>query len=572
MTEENKEVQADSGETYGLAETPFSAYAGTGDEESPEEPKTETEEPVVEPAAEVKVEEAPAVEAAPPAKKEETASHVDYGDTFKTLSEGDVVGGIVVHIDREGVLVDVGAKSEGIIRPHELSREMYANPEDIVQVGDEIEVYVMRSEGGGDENLQLSKKRADFEHAWNKVEEAHKEGKTINAMVSDRVKGGLVVDLGIRGFVPGSHVGSGKMKNLDKFVGQSLPLKVIEVDRERRKVVLSHRLATEEDRESQRADTLATLKEGDIRDGVVRRMTDYGAFIDLGGIDGLLHISEMSWTRINHPSEILKVGDKIQVMVLKLNLDQGRVSLGLRQILPDPWLEVARKYRVGDIIQGKISRLVPFGAFIQVEGGVEAIIPNAELAVKRVSKPEEVVEIGQDVEARVVDLRVEERRMTLSIRNLQQQREREQVSSYTTQTRNEQRTTLGDLVGDALNVAARRGAFGGDAEKEQEEREITKPKPKKRASKAEQRALEEGPAAEEDEIAAMETLEPEAEVAPVEEPVAEAVSAVEEVEATPVEEPLAEAAPVVEVAPVAEEAEAAPVEEPVAEEEKPAEE
>ncbi|MDO8683761.1 MAG: 30S ribosomal protein S1 [Armatimonadota bacterium] len=624
MTDENKELEVKSGEKYGLAETPFSGYSAPKDAEEPveaketeeeataeeptveeptveeptvEEPTVEeptVEEPVAEETSEPIAEEVSAVvevpveetveaskeetppaqvekpePAARPTQKEDGTSQVDYSRTFRTLTEGDVVDGVVVHIDREGVLVDVGAKSEGIIRPHELSRSAVQNPEDIVQVGDHIDVYVMRTESE-DENLLLSKKRADFEQAWGRVEEAHKEGKTITAMVSDRVKGGLVVDLGIRGFVPGSHVGSGKMKNLDKFVGQSLPLKVIEVDRERRKVVLSHRQAIEEDRESMRSDTLATIKEGDIRDGVVRRMTDYGAFIDLGGIDGLLHISEMSWTRINHPSEILKVGDKIQVMVLKLNLDQGRVSLGLRQILPDPWMEVARKYRVGDIIKGKVSRLVPFGAFIQVEGGVEGIIPNAELAIRRVSKPEEVVQVGQEVEARVVDLRVEERRMTLSVRNLQQQKEREELSTYTSQKRDEQRTTVGDLVGDIMTEAARRGAFGQGKEKEVEveekEQEISKPKPKKRASKAERRAQEVEPDAVVDEAAAepVADVEPEAAVEP--ETVAEPEAATEP-------EVVVEPEPVVEPESAATEEPEAPSEtaEPAAEE-KPAEE
>jgi len=551
VTDEDKEVEVDSGDKYGLAETPFSGYGGRQafksvepEAEKAEEPSNEpaatepaadegekpseelaVEEPAAEPPVEPVVEgpvepaaeeaasgpeeaagmapevptaeEVSSTEAAveePPQKrkeKEEPTSQMDYSDTFRTLSVGDVVDGVVVHIDKEGVLVDVGTKSEGIIQPHELSREVFASLEDVVQVGERIDVYVMRS-GSDEEHLMLSKKRADFERAWGRVEEAHRQHKTITAMVTDRVKGGLVVDLGIRGFVPGSHVGSGKLKNLDKYVGQSIPLKVIEVDRDRRKVVLSHRLAVEQDRESQRAETLASLAEGEIREGIVRRLTDYGAFIDLGGVDGLLHISEMSWTRINHPSEVLRVGDHIQVMVLRLNLAQGRVSLGLRQILPDPWSEVARKYRVGEVIKCKVSRLVPFGAFVQVEGGVEGIIPNAELAVRRVSKPEEVVSVGQEVEAKVIDVRVEERRMTLSLRSLQQQRDREQLASYTSQTKGEQRTTVADLVGDIMDVATRRGLFEKERgeEPEDKEQELLKPKPKKRASKAERRAQE----------------------------------------------------------------------------------
>jgi ribosomal protein S1 len=299
-----------------------------------------------------------------------------YDSNLRELSAGDVVVGTVVHIDNEGVLVDVGTKSEGLVRPNELSREPVANLEDVVKVGDRIEVLVMEPEGK-DGNLLLSKKRADFEKAWDRVQEALQDGRVLQAMVSDRVKGGLVVDLGIRGFVPASHVGNGKLKNLEKFVGQSIPLKVLEVDREHRKVVLSHRLATEEERARQKDETIASLEEGQTRTGVVRRVTDYGAFVDLGGIDGLLHVSEMSWTRIKHPSDVVKVGDQIQVMVLKLNLDQGRVSLGLRQILPDPWLAVAEKYHVGDVVEGEVTRLVPFGAFVLLEGGIEGSSPTA---------------------------------------------------------------------------------------------------------------------------------------------------------------------------------------------------
>jgi len=353
-----------------------------------------------------------------PVREEKPMSQSDFESMFKELSEGDVVIGTVVHIDKDGVLVDVGSKSEGIVRPNELSREPYDNIEDVVQINEQIKVVVIgRTEEG---HLLLSKKRADFEKAWDKVIEAMNDGTILHAMVSERVKGGLVVDLGIRGFVPASHVGSGDFKhqNLDKYVGQSIPLKVIEVDRDRRKVVLSNRLATEEERRSRKDDTLASLKEGEVRKGIVRRVTDYGAFIDLGGIDGLLHVSEMSWSRINHPSEVLRNGQELDVMILKLKLDQGRISLGLRQILPDPWTEIGDKYKVGDLVKVTVSRLVPFGAFVTLEEGVEAIIPTSELADRRISKPSDAVNPGEIVEARIIEMRPEERKMTLSIRRV----------------------------------------------------------------------------------------------------------------------------------------------------------
>jgi ribosomal protein S1 len=237
--------------------------------------------------------------------------------------------------------------------------------------------------------------------------------------------------------------------NLERYVGQSIPLKVIEVDKERRKVVLSNKLAADEDRQSKKAETVANLQNGQIRRGVVRRLTNYGAFVDLGGIDGLLHISEMSWTRINHPSEVLKEGQELDVVILKLDLDQGRISLGLRQILPDPWTGIDQRYHVGDTITGQVSRIVPFGAFVQVEGGIEGIIPNSELSGRRGQKAP-ALQQGDEVEVKVIDVRPDERKMTLSLRQARQEqetrREREVVETYQASTpeREEPRFTIGD--------------------------------------------------------------------------------------------------------------------------------
>jgi small subunit ribosomal protein S1 len=372
---------------------------------------------------------------------------MDFGDMFRALSEGQVVKGTVVHIDREGILIDIGTKSEGLVPLGELSREQGRRPEQIVGVGEVIDVYVLKTEDDETDQVILSKRRADFEKAWDRVIEAQKNQETLSAMVTERVKGGLVVDLGIRGFVPASHVGSGKARNLEKYVNTVLPLKVIEVDRERRKVVLSHRLATEEERAALRDETLGSLSEGQVRTGVVRRITDYGAFVDIGGVDGLLHISEMSWTRVKHPSDVLKVGDEIQVMVLKTNLEQGRISLGLRQILPDPWTEAQGKFNPGDIVKGQVTRLVPFGAFVQLEGGIEGIVPNNELSTRRVSKPEDAVQVGEDVEVKILEIRPEERRLTLSIR--QAQEERGDWGDYQPD-RDSGRVTIGDVYGEMI--------------------------------------------------------------------------------------------------------------------------
>ena len=338
-------------------------------------------------------------------------------ENLPEVRPGAVVQGTVVHIDaREGVLVDVGTKSEGLIRPNELSREPVQDMESLLKVGDLVDVFVM--EEGKDGVLQLSKKRADFEKSWDRVQAALGTGETLEAVVTDRVRGGLVVDLGIRGFVPASHVGNGRLKNLEKFVGTTVPLKVLEVDRGGRKVVLSHRKATEEEREKQKADTIGSLEEGQERVGVVRRVTDYGAFVDLGGIDGLLHVSEMSWTRVKHPSDVVKVGQEVPVKILRLSLDQGRVSLGMRQVLPDPWESAGEKFHVNDTVEGEITRIVPFGAFVLLEGGIEGIIPNSEVAHRRMAKASEFVEAGQTVQVKVIDVRPEERRLTLSLRAL----------------------------------------------------------------------------------------------------------------------------------------------------------
>jgi 4-hydroxy-3-methylbut-2-enyl diphosphate reductase len=373
------------------------------------------------------------------------ARSLEFEDSFQALTEGQVVRGTVVHIDRDGVLVDVGTKSEGIIPPGELTRESGKRPEQIVHTGEEIDVFVLNTDDDEAGQLILSKKRADFEKAWDRVIEAQRQGETLHATVTERVKGGLVVDLGIRGFVPASHVGTGKVRNLEKYVGMDLPLKVIEVDRDRRKVVLSHRLATEQERQAARDETLATLAEGQVRAGVVRRITDYGAFVDIGGVDGLLHISEMSWTRIKHPNDVLKVGDEIQVMVLKTNLEQGRISLGLRQILPDPWTEAQERYHPGNLISGTVTRLVPFGAFVQLEGGLEGIVPNNELSIRRVNKPDDVVQVGDSVQVKILEIRPEERRMTLSIRQAQ-----EETGDYGDYQPDPERVTLGDVYGDML--------------------------------------------------------------------------------------------------------------------------
>lgn len=390
------------------------------------------------------------------------------GDAIPRLQERQIVKGTVVRIDTEGILVDVGAKSEGLIPPKEMTRQ--GDEVDPVSVGDEINVMVMRVEGE-EGNIILSKKRADFMQAWDRIAQMKESGAILHAMVVDKVKGGLVVDLGVRGFVPGSHVdlSQAKGRRFEWFVGQSIPLRVIEVDRGKGRVILSHRLAVEEDRKSRREEVMGSLVEGAIVEGTVKRITDFGAFVDLGGVDGLLPISEMAWTYIRHPSEVVRRNQHMRVQVLRVDRESGKISLGLKQILDDPWAEVAERHHAGEIAKGKVVRIVPSGAFVRLRD-LDAFLPIAELAERRVGKVEDVVEVGQLIEAMITEIRPEERRMLLSIRRLAREAERKRVKDYMRAQEDEGRITIGDAVGDAMGVLLRQAA---EARAEQAEPEAS---------------------------------------------------------------------------------------------------
>jgi ribosomal protein S1 len=349
--------------------------------------------------------------------------------TFKKLSKGDRVEATIIQVDRDRVFVDLGTKSEGIVPLDELTSENIESAHDHFSVGDKINVVVIRPEGG-EGNAIVSKKRADFEETWDKIEQAYRSQEMITAQVVDRVKGGLVVDVGVRGFVPATHVGSGKLRNIEKYVGQPLQLKVIEIDRERKKVVLSNREAEEQRRARAKEDIFTQVSPGDRLEGTVRRLTDYGAFIDLGGVDGLLHISEMSWMRINHPKEMFKEGQKIEVMVLRLDPGAGKISLGHRQVLPDPWNLIKQNYTMNQKLTVTIGRLVQSGAFVKLAEGAEAFLPVSEMSFRRLKRPQDAVEEGQEVEVQIIDLRADERRMVLSMRATGNLKEERGAQSY----------------------------------------------------------------------------------------------------------------------------------------------
>ncbi len=375
------------------------------------------------------------------------AEEIDLAQ-MPTLAERQIVQGTVVRVDSEGVLVDVGAKSEGFIPPRELSAR--GDTVEGIAVGDRIDVYVVKVEGD-EGNILLSKKRADLVRAWDRIQEMFQAGTVLHAMVVDKVKGGLVVDLGVRGFVPGSHVDLSQVKGrqFEALVGQSIPLKIIEVDRHKGRVILSHKNAALELRAKTRAEVLASLEEGQVREGVVKRLTDFGAFVDLGGVDALLPISEMSWTYIKHPSEVVRRGQHVTVAVLRVDREAGRISLGLKHILPDPWQHIGHAYRPGQVVTGKVVRIVTSGAFVRL-GEVDAFLPISELAERRVQKVEDVVQAGEPVEALVTEVRADERRMILSLKRLARERERMRVKEYITSQGDEGRVTIGDIAGELL--------------------------------------------------------------------------------------------------------------------------
>jgi len=341
--------------------------------------------------------------------------HALIDGTMTDFDDGDLVSGEVVKVERDEVLLDIGYKSEGVIPARELSIRKDANPADIVKVGDHVEPLVLRKEDKGG-RLILSKRRAEDGRAWVKVEEKFTSGENVEGEVIEVVKGGLILDIGLRGFLPASLVDLRRVKDLAAYMGQRLEARVIEMDRNRNNVVLSRRVVLEEGRKHERQDILAKLQKGQILKGNVSSIVDFGAFVDLGGIDGLVHISELSWSHVNHPSEVVAVGDPVEVMVLDVDMNRERISLGLKQTQDDPWKQLVKNFPVGTIVDGKVTKLVPFGSFVEIGDGVEGLVHISEMAKGHVEKPEDVVAVGQEVHVKVMDVDTDRRRISLSIR------------------------------------------------------------------------------------------------------------------------------------------------------------
>ena len=344
----------------------------------------------------------------------------NYDATLVPFEEGDVVSGKVVRIDQDEVLVDIGYKSEGVIPSNELSIRKSVDPADEVELGEEVDALVLTKEDQ-DGRLLLSKKRARFEKAWRRIEGAAESGEPVEGTVIEVVKGGLIIDLGVRGFLPASLVDIRRVQNLDEFLGQKIECKVIELNRSRNNVVLSRRAVLEEERKEVRQQILDRLQPGQVVEGAISNIVDFGAFVDLDGIDGLIHISELSWSHVNHPSEILSIGDVVPVKVLDIDRDRQRISLGLKQTQEDPWQRVIDTYSIGDELEGKVTKVVTFGAFVEIMEGVEGLVHISELAQHHVENPREVVEPGQDVKVKILEIDSDRRRLSLSMKRVQAQ-------------------------------------------------------------------------------------------------------------------------------------------------------
>jgi len=335
--------------------------------------------------------------------------------TLTEFDEGDLIDGTVVKIEHDEVLVDIGFKSEGVIPARELSIRKDADPSEVVELGDRLEALVLQKEDK-DGRLILSKKRAEYERAWIQVEDKFKAGEVVTGEVIEVVKGGLILDIGLRGFLPASLVDLRRVKDLTAYLGTEIEARVIEMDRNRNNVVLSRRVLLEEGRKNERAEILEKLSKGMRLKGTVSSIVDFGAFVDLGGIDGLIHISELSWSHVNHPSEVVKVNEEVEVEVLDVDLQRERISLGLKQTTEDPWIKLVEVYPVDTIVDGRVTKIVPFGAFIELGDNVEGLVHISEMAMKHIDSPNQVVSVGDEVKVKVMDVNTDRRRISLSMK------------------------------------------------------------------------------------------------------------------------------------------------------------
>jgi 4-hydroxy-3-methylbut-2-enyl diphosphate reductase len=435
--------------------TPTDSIQTDSPSEAPASAATENVAP--EPAATETAQPAPKA----PARRQPSMAQVMESDEFseylsgaENLSRNALLKGVVAHVDEStGVLlVDVGAKSEGIVPKNEAG-------DDEINVGDEIEVVVLQSENDEGHPV-LSKRRADFERLWRSIIEARDSEAHLDAIVTREVKGGLIVDLGVSAFIPASHVSTRSRANLGHMVGKTIPVRVIEVDRKKDKVIASHRLAADEERKAREEEIWHKLEKGATVEGTVRRITDFGAFIDIGGIDGLLHVREMAWNRVEHPSHIVHKGQKLEVLILDIEEERKRVALGLKQLQSDPWKKASVSYKTGQTVTGKITHIAPSCAFVELDEGIEAIIPISEMSEERIKTPEDVLAVGQEIEARVKQVQPGQRKITLSLRAAVRENERRETREAIKQVN--ERATGGGSSSSSGGGGSSSGGSGGD--------------------------------------------------------------------------------------------------------------
>ena len=335
--------------------------------------------------------------------------------TIKNFNDGDLVEGTIVQVDRDEVLVDIGYKTEGVITSRELSIRHDVDPSELVKVGEKIEALVLTKEDK-EGRLILSKKRAQYERAWGTIEGMKERDEVVKGMVIEVVKGGLIVDIGLRGFLPASLVEMRRVRDLTPYIGKEIEARIIELDKNRNNVVLSRRAFLEQSQSESRTTFLNQLQKGQVRTGVISSIVNFGAFVDLGGVDGLVHVSELSWKHIDHPNEVVEVGMPVTVEVLEVDFERERVSLSLKATQEDPWQAFARTHTIGQVTSGKVTKLVPFGAFVRVYEGIEGLIHISELAERHVEIPEQVVRVDDEIMVKIIDIDLERRRVSLSLK------------------------------------------------------------------------------------------------------------------------------------------------------------
>lgn len=368
-------------------------------------------------------------------------------ETNNELQVGDVVTGTVVKIDEKQVFVDIGQKSEGVIPISELSNLHVENPTEIVSEGDELKLEVKKME---DEEIILSKKLVDAEKAWEKLQAKYEAQDIFETEVKEVVKGGLVVDVGLRGFIPASLVETYFVEDFSDYKNKTLRVKIADLDHEQNRIILSHRAVLEAEEEQKKEEVLQLLEAGQVVDGVVQRITDFGAFVDVGGVDGLVHISELAHKHVEKVSDVLTEGDEIKVEVLSVDSENGRISLSYKNTLPGPWSGIENRFKNGDEVQGTVRRIVSFGAFIEIEDGVEGLVHISQIANRHIGTPDEVLEVNQEVTAKVLSVDETEKRISLSMKEIELQEEQGDIEQY---EKDEESSSfqLGDMIGDQLD-------------------------------------------------------------------------------------------------------------------------